>query len=182
LKDGHVRPRSFEFDFEEVPVLVDGFRRMVRGPGVRRLRDGADDLHLRRATTASASPPLPIFLVRRLSPGRIRVNTRPASARPKDLEGPPRGVNRGYTVTHRASGPAASCSRRHGVDLSKVTWVLSGRRARRRVPGRPRTVVPIEKGRRWPTLLIAGELAAAIGVDVEHPDVQPLIADADEAG
>jgi 4,5-dihydroxyphthalate decarboxylase len=31
-------------------------------------------------------------------------------------------------------------------------------------------------------MLTSGELAAAIGVDVEHPDVQPLIPDADEAG
>ena len=31
LKDGSVRPRTFEFDFVEVPVLIDGFRRMVRG-------------------------------------------------------------------------------------------------------------------------------------------------------
>ena len=31
LKDGTVRPAGFEFDFEEVPVLIDGFRRMVRG-------------------------------------------------------------------------------------------------------------------------------------------------------
>src|ERR1700721_2406804 len=31
LKDGTVRPGTFDFEFEEVPVLVDGFRRMVRG-------------------------------------------------------------------------------------------------------------------------------------------------------
>ena len=31
LKDGTVHPRSFDFEFEEVPVLVDAFRRMVRG-------------------------------------------------------------------------------------------------------------------------------------------------------
>ena len=31
LKDGSVVPRGFAFDFEEVPVLIDAFRRMVRG-------------------------------------------------------------------------------------------------------------------------------------------------------
>src|SRR5215470_1522823 len=31
LKDGSVKPRTFAFDFEEVPVLIDAFRRMVRG-------------------------------------------------------------------------------------------------------------------------------------------------------
>ena len=31
LKDGTVKPASFDFGFIDVPVLVDGFRRMVRG-------------------------------------------------------------------------------------------------------------------------------------------------------
>src|SRR5919106_564430 len=31
LKDGTVRPRTFEFDFEEVDPLIAAFRRMVRG-------------------------------------------------------------------------------------------------------------------------------------------------------
>ena len=31
LKDGSVKPRTFAFDFVEVPVLIDAFRRMVRG-------------------------------------------------------------------------------------------------------------------------------------------------------
>ena len=30
LKDGTVKPRTFEFDFEEVPVIIKAFRRMVR--------------------------------------------------------------------------------------------------------------------------------------------------------
>jgi hypothetical protein len=31
LKDGTVVPHGFRFDFAEIPVLVQGFRRMVRG-------------------------------------------------------------------------------------------------------------------------------------------------------
>ena len=31
LKNGSVRPDGVELDFEEVPVLIDAFRRMVRG-------------------------------------------------------------------------------------------------------------------------------------------------------
>ncbi len=31
LKDGTAKPKTFAFDFVEVPVLIDGFRRMVRG-------------------------------------------------------------------------------------------------------------------------------------------------------
>ena len=31
LKDGTVTPKTFTFEFIDVPVLIDGFRRMVRG-------------------------------------------------------------------------------------------------------------------------------------------------------
>ena len=31
LKDGTVKPRGFDFAFEEVNPLIDAFRRMVRG-------------------------------------------------------------------------------------------------------------------------------------------------------
>jgi 4,5-dihydroxyphthalate decarboxylase len=43
-------------------------------------------------------------------------------------------------------------------------------------------VVAIEPGRTLEDLLMAGEIAAAIGVQVESPDVKPLIANAREAG
>jgi 4,5-dihydroxyphthalate decarboxylase len=46
----------------------------------------------------------------------------------------------------------------------------------------PKNVVPIEPGKKMGDMLIAGELAAAIGVDVDHPNVKPLIPDALEAG
>ena len=31
LKDGTVKPRTFDFDFLEVDPIIDAFRRMVRG-------------------------------------------------------------------------------------------------------------------------------------------------------
>jgi hypothetical protein len=43
-------------------------------------------------------------------------------------------------------------------------------------------VVPIEPGKTIEGLLIAGEIAAAIGVEVESPDVKPLVPNAREAG
>jgi 4,5-dihydroxyphthalate decarboxylase len=42
--------------------------------------------------------------------------------------------------------------------------------------------VPIEKGKKMADMLASGELVAAIGVDIDHPDVKPLIANALEAG
>jgi 4,5-dihydroxyphthalate decarboxylase len=65
--------------------------------------------------------------------------------------------------------------------LSKITWVLSGDEhvAEYRSPA---NVVPIEKGKAMGDMLAAGELAAAIGVEANSPDVKPLIPDALEAG
>ena len=67
------------------------------------------------------------------------------------------------------------------MDLDKITWVLSGDEhvAEYRPPA---NVVPIEKGRKMGDMLASGELAAAIGVEIDHPDVKPLIANPREAG
>jgi hypothetical protein len=69
----------------------------------------------------------------------------------------------------------------YGVDLSKVTWVLSGDEhvAEYRPPA---NVVSIEPGRTLEEMLTAGEIAAAIGVQVDSPDVKPLIPNAPAAG
>ena len=69
----------------------------------------------------------------------------------------------------------------YGVDLSKITWVLSGDEHVAEYVA-PSNVVPIEAGKNMQDMLISGELVAAIGVDVNHPDVQPLIPDALETG
>jgi 4,5-dihydroxyphthalate decarboxylase len=122
---------------------------------------------------------LPVFLVRAFHHGAILVNTRAGIGSPRDLEGCRVGVNRGYTVTTGLW--ARAVLQEHGVDLRRVTWMLSGDEhvAEYRPPA---NVVPIQKGRALAEMLIAGEIAAAIGVDVDHPDVRPLIPDADEFG
>ena len=107
-------------------------------------------------------------------------NTKTGVKTPKDLEGTKVGVNRGYTVT---AGLWARSVLQHeyGVDLSRVTWVLSGDEhvAEYRPPP---NVVPIEPGKTLEDMLISGEIAAAIGVQVDSPDVKPLIPNAGEAG
>ena len=177
LKDGIVKPRGFEFDFEDVPVLVDGFRRMVRG-----LEFDISEMALTTYVCARAHgkrfTALPVFLVRAFHHGAILVNTRAGIDSPRDLQGRRVGVNRGYTVT-TGLWARSVLQQEHCVDLSRVTWVLSGDEhvAEYRPPA---NVVPVEKGRTLADLLIAGEIAAAIGVEVDHPDVRPLIPGADE--
>jgi 4,5-dihydroxyphthalate decarboxylase len=123
---------------------------------------------------------LPIFIVRAFHHGAILCNANAGLTSPKDLEGRRVGVNRGYTVT-TGLWARQVLQQEHGVDLKKVTWVLSGDEHVQEYQAPP-NVVPIEKGRKMADMLISGELPAAIGVDVDHPDVRPLIPDAKAAG
>jgi 4,5-dihydroxyphthalate decarboxylase len=179
LRDGTVAPQGYVLDFEEVPVLVQAFRRMVR-----ELEFDVCELAFTTYLCAKAHgkrfTALPIFLVRGFHHGAIVCNTEAGIREPKDLEGRKVGVNRGYTVTTGvwARGILAD---EYGVDLDRVTWVLSGDEhvAEYRPPA---NVVAMEPGRDLAEMLTTGELVAAIGVDVDHPAVAPLIPDAKEAG
>ena len=123
---------------------------------------------------------VPMPLVRAFHHGAILVNTKAGIRTPKDLEGKRVGVNRGYTVT-TGVWVRGILQEEYGVDLSKITWVLSGdEHVAEYKP--PANVVPIEAGKKMEDMLISGELVAAIGVDVKHPDVKPLIPNALEAG
>jgi 4,5-dihydroxyphthalate decarboxylase len=67
------------------------------------------------------------------------------------------------------------------VDLGRITWVLSGdEHVLEYRP--PPNVVSIESGKKLEDMLSSGEIGAAIGVQVDHPDVRPLIPNALEAG
>ena len=177
LKDGSVQPAGFEFDFQDVPVLIDGFRRMVRG-----LEFDLSEMALTTYVCAREHgvrfTALPIFLVRAFHHGAILVNEQITT--PKDLEGHRVGVNRGYTVT-TGLWARSVLQHQYGVDLKKITWVLSGDEhvAEYRPPA---NVVPIAPGRKMAEMLTSGELTGAIGVDITAPNVRPLIPDAAEAG
>jgi len=179
LKDGTVKPKTFAFDFVEVPVLIDGFRRMVRGNQFDICEMAITTYTCAKAHGKSMTA-VPVFLVRAFHHGAILVNTRAGIRTPKDLEGHKVGVNRGYTVT-TGLWARSILQDEHGVDLRKITWVLSGDEhvAEYRPPA---NVVPIEPGHKMADMLASGALAAAIGVEVDHPDVKPLIPDALEAG
>lgn len=178
LKDGAVAPAGYALRFEEIPVLVKGFRRMVRD-----LEFDVSEMALTTYLTARehgvAFTALPIFLVRGFHHGAIRYNVRSSIRDPKDLEGGRVGVNRGYTVTTGvwARGILAS---EYGVDLDKVTWVLSGdEHVASYVP--PGNVEPAQPGADLGEMLIRGELDAVVGAEVDHPDVAPLIPEPEEA-
>ena len=179
LKDGTVRPRTFEFEFEEVSPLINAFRRMVRGLEFD-ICEMAFTTYLCARAHGKRFTALPIFLVRAFHHGAIVYNTTCGIQGPKDLEGKRVGVNRGYTVT-TGLWARSILQHQYGVDLNTVTWVLSGdEHVAEYQP--PANVVPIEKGRKMEDLLASGALVAAIGIELDHPNVKPLIPDAKEAG
>jgi ABC-type nitrate/sulfonate/bicarbonate transport system substrate-binding protein len=179
LKDGTVAPRTFTFDFEDVPVIIKAFRRMVRG-----LEFDISEMAITTYLTAKAHgkkfTAIPVFPMRAFHHGAILYNTTSDIRTPKDLEGRKVGVNRGYTVT---TGLWARSILQHeyGVDLKKITWVLSGDEhvAEYRPPS---NVVPIQEGRTLEEMLLSGEIAAANGVQTDSPDIKPLIPNAKDAG
>lgn len=176
LKDGTVVPRGVALEFEEVDPLIRAFRLMVRERPYD-VCELAITTYLCAKEHGKRFTALPVFLVRGFHHGAILANRRVVSE-PKELEGKRVGVNRGYTVTTGvwARGVLAT---EHGVDLDRVTWTLSGdEHVAEYEP--PPNVVPAEGD--VAELLATGELAAAVGVAGEHPDVAPLIPDAEEAG
>jgi 4,5-dihydroxyphthalate decarboxylase len=179
LKDGTVKLRGFTFDFEEIPVLIDGFRRMVRGLEFD-VSEMAITTYLCGRDHGVRFTALPIFLVRAFHHGAIVYNTKAGIHSPKDLEGRRVGVNRGYTVT-TGLWARSILQEEHGVDLSKITWMLSGDEhvADYRPPA---NVERIQAGKKLADMVTSGELPAAVGVSVDHPDVEPLIANPTEAG
>ncbi|MBI4887684.1 MAG: ABC transporter substrate-binding protein [Acidobacteria bacterium] len=179
LKDGTVAPRTFEFDFEEVPSIIQAFRRMVRG-----LEFDVSEMAITTYICAKAHgarfTAIPVFPMRAFHHGAIVCNTRSGIRSPTDLEGRRVGVNRGYTVT-TGVWARAILQHQYGVDLTHITWVLSGdEHVAEWKP--PSNVVPIEAGQKMEDLVASGEIPAAIGVQIESPDVKPLISNAREAG
>jgi len=179
LKDGSVTPRTFAFEFEEVPVIIKAFRRMVRGQDFD-ICELAMTTYLCARAFGKPFTAIPVFPMRAFHHGAILCNTTSGVRTPKDLEGRTVGVNRGYTVT-TGVWARSILQHEHGVDLGQVTWVLSGDEhvAEYRPPP---NVVPIAPGATIEGLLTGGELAAAIGVQVDAPEVKPLIPNAKEAG
>src|SRR5207244_1739394 len=154
LQDGTVTPRSFDFEFVEVATIVNAFRRMVRGLEFD-VSEMAMTTYLCARAHGIAFTAIPVFPMRAFHHGAIVHNVKSGVRTPKDLEGRRVGVNRGYTVT---TGLWARSILQHeyGVDLSTITWVLSGdEHVTAYRP--PANVVAIESGRTLEELLTSGE-------------------------
>lgn len=178
LKDGTIEPDGAVLEFEEVPVLVRAFRRMVRELAYD-VCEMAITTYLCAREHGKPFTALPIFLVRGLHHGAIVHNTTSDVRSGQDLEGRRVGVNRGYTVT-TGVWARGILQDEQGVDLRRVTWVRSGdEHVAEYQP--PPNVVPLDAGKDLSEMVATGELAAAVNIDVDHADVAPLIPDPTEA-
>src|SRR5436190_4143311 len=124
LKDGVVKPVTFEFDFEEVDPIIAAFRRMVRGNEFD-ICEMAITTYICAKEHGKPMTAVPVFLIRAFHHGAILVNSKAGIRNPKDLEGKRVGVNRGYTVT-TGVWARSILQDEYGADLSKITWMLLG--------------------------------------------------------
>src|SRR6188768_973192 len=172
LKDGSVKPKTFEFDFVEVDPLIAAFRRMVRGNEFD-ICEMAITTYICAKAHGKPMTAVPVFLVRAFHHGAVLMNVNAGIRTPKDLEGRKVGVNRGYTVTTGlwARGILQS---EYGVDLNKGTWVPTDDE---HVLGfeYPSNVDTSHRGKSMRELLLSGVVDAALGeVGVEAPEIKPL--------
>jgi 4,5-dihydroxyphthalate decarboxylase len=172
LKNGTVTPLGFTLKFEEVPVLVHAFRRMVRQLEFD-VCEMAVTTYLCAREHGVKFTALPVFIVRAFHHGAIIHNTENPVLNPKDLEGCRVGVNRGYSVT-TGVWARSILQEEHGVDLSKVTWVLSGDEHVESYRAPP-NVVSIAAGETIEEQLESGTLAAAINIKADRPNFQSMI-------
>ncbi len=179
LKDGTVKPRTFDIDYQDVPNLIQAFRRMVRGLEFD-ICEMAITTYICAKAHGKRFTAIPVFPARVFHHGAILYNTKAGIRSPKDLEGRTVGVHRGYTVT-TGVWIRSILQHEYGVDLNKITWLLSGDEhvAEYRAPG---NVVPIEQGKKLEDMVASGEIPAAVNIELDHPDVKPLISNPTEAG
>jgi 4,5-dihydroxyphthalate decarboxylase len=171
LVDHTIAPEGWTLRFADEPVLVKGFRKMVRGDEYD-VAELAVTTYLTAQEHGARFTALPIFIVRDFHHGKTQVLRDGPIRTAADLAGKRVGVNRGYTVTAGVWARAALADA--GLDLSSVTWVLSGdEHVATYVP--PANVVSAPAGRSLEELLLAGELDAVVNAGIENDAVVPLL-------
>lgn len=178
LKDGTVTPAGCVFAFEEVPVLVQAFRRMVRSLEFD-VCEMALTTYLSAKAHGVAFTAVPVFLVRGFHHAAMVRHSGGPVRGPADVVGQRVGVYRGYTVT-TGVWARGILQDEYGVDLDKVTWLPSGDEhvADYRPP---RNVELLPSGLSLEDAVAGGVLPAAVGLAFSAPNVAPLIEDPEEA-
>ena len=186
LKDGSVRPEVFAFAFEEVPVLIHAFRRMVRGLEWD-VCEMAFATYLCAREHGVRFTAIPTFVMRGFHHGTVVRNTSAPIHVPKDLEGRRVGLPL-YTQT-AAIWARGHLAHQFDVDLDSIRWVQgavekSGAHGRPHAPPllRPVRIEQNTGAEPLGALLARGAIDALIGSRKpdefgRHPDVARLFPD-----
>ena len=175
LKNGSTVSEKVALEHVEISPTVSIFRRMIRGLEFD-VAEMALSTYLCARSFGKPITAIPVFLLRGFHHGAILYNTGSGISSPSDLEGRRVGV-RGYTVT-TGVWVRGILQESYGVDLDKVTWVLSGDEHVEEYEA-PSNVVPAPEDTDLATMLVSGHIDAAIGAgNVDSSDVQPLIPNA----
>jgi len=172
LKDGSIKPQGITFDHVEVTPIIAAFRRMIRAAEFD-VSEMAISTYLCARAFNKPITAIPIFPLRAFQHGSILVNTKSGVENPKDLEGKRVGV-RAYTVTG-GIWVRGILANEHGVDLSKITWVVPDEEHVSEFP-LPANVEKVAPDSDLKEMLLSGKLAAAIGTGpIDDPSIKPLI-------
>jgi 4,5-dihydroxyphthalate decarboxylase len=160
--------------------MTDGMRPMVRSLAFD-VCEMAFTTYLCARAAGKPLTAIPLFLTRNFHHWAAFYNVKSGIKGPKDLEGRRVGINRGYTVT-TGLWNRGILQHEYGVDLEKIIWAPTDEEhvLEFKLPG---NVDYRFLGGSCAKLLASGELDAAVGdIQVDSPDVRPLIANAREAG
>ncbi len=178
LKDGPVKPKSFDLDIVEISPMPAGIRRMVRGLEFD-VSEMATATYLGALASKVPMTAIPVFPLRAFHHGLPSYNTRSGIQSPGDVVGK-RVASRSYTFTPGV-WVRGILQTDYGVDPNQVTWVRTGDEHVENYEYPPNVVLAPE-GSDLAAMLAEGEIDAAIGVGkVDSPNVAPLFADPNQA-
>jgi 4,5-dihydroxyphthalate decarboxylase len=177
LKDGGAVSPRFDMEHVEVSPVTSIFRRMVRNLEFD-VAEMALSTYLCARAHGKAFTGIPVFLTRSFYHGGVVYNVKSGIKSAADLAGRRVGV-RGYTVTPGV-WTRGMLHTVYGLDLSSVTWVLSGDEHVAEFVA-PSNVVSSPNDD-LVAMLLSGEIDAAIGAAAnDSPDIKPLFPNAQEA-
>ena len=178
LKDGTVQSDRLQLEHVEISPVNRAFR-----PMANELAFDVSELAIVTYMLARAFGRrlvgLPIVLMRHFPHAAIVCNVRSGLRGPQDLAGRTIGV-RAYTQT-TGVWVRGVLQEQYGVKLDTLKWVT---REGAHVDGYkdPSNVTRLDPNKNLKEMLLAGEIDAAVGIDAGgHPDLKPLIPDAERA-
>lgn len=176
LKSGEIRSDLVDFDFAEVKVANNLFKKVVREAAYD-VAELAIVTYLQAKTYGKPYVLLPAIVVGRGQHHTIAYNAERGVLKPSELAGKRVGV-RAYTVT-TGTWVRGILAQDYGVDLDKVEWITfeDPHVAEYRDP---ETVKRAPPGKELVQMLLDGELdAAVVGDKLPDPRLRHLIPDAE---